>query len=45
MFPSDFVKTTMGDAHSQPPGGTCSINFRSFTTTNQQIFEPHNKRG
>ena len=39
MSPSDFLKTTMGDAHISPPGGTCSrrscsIDFRSFATTN-----------
>ena len=39
MSPSDFLKTTMGDAHLLPIGGTCSrksrsMNFRSFATTN-----------
>ena len=39
MSPSDFLKTTMGDAHFLPPGVTCSrrscsINFHCFATTN-----------
>ena len=54
MSSSDFLKTSMGDAHLLPSEGTCSrrsysINFCSFATTNgnkcTEIFVPRNKRG